>query len=241
VALADPNTRGRRPRGRIAAALLPLTLGVSLLAGCTRDGKFQALSMWNESRLKPYENSPASLNEPSVRVAPAGTIARGSIPHYEPVATGRAGGKLINYSPVKVDEKLLARGQQRYQINCAPCHGVLGDGRGMIVRRGFPPPPDYAIKRLREAPLGHYYDVISNGYGVMYSYADRVQTADRWAIAAYIRVLQKSRKEVPAETKIGERQRARDRGVPDPSRLERRHPEGAGETHAPGDAPPAEH
>lgn len=228
MAFADDKRAGGRSRGRAGAALLGLTLAGSLLAGCTRDGKFQALSMWNESRIKPYENSPASLEAASVRVAPPGSIARDAVPAYAPVATGRAGGKLINYSPVKVDEKLLERGQERYLINCAPCHGVLGDARGMIVRRGFPPPPDYAIKRLRDAPLGHFYDVITNGYGVMYSYADRVQTADRWAIAAYLRVLQKSRPDVPAETRIGERERARERGVPDPTRLERRHPEGEG-------------
>jgi len=87
---------------------------------------------------------------------------------------------------------LLERGQDRFRIYCTPCHSELGDGRGMIVQRGFPPPPSYHTDRLREAPVQHFYDVITNGYGAMYSFADRVQPEDRWAIAAYIRALQRS-------------------------------------------------
>ncbi len=87
---------------------------------------------------------------------------------------------------------LIEHGQQRFRIYCTPCHSELGDGDGMIVQRGFPAPPSYHIARLREAPAEHFYDVISNGYGVMYSFAARVQPQDRWAIAAYIRALQRS-------------------------------------------------
>jgi mono/diheme cytochrome c family protein len=87
---------------------------------------------------------------------------------------------------------LLERGQERYRIYCAPCHSELGDGRGMIVERGFPPPPSFHIDRLRKAPPQYFYDVITRGHGVMYSFADRVEPNDRWAIAAYIRALQRS-------------------------------------------------
>ena len=87
---------------------------------------------------------------------------------------------------------LLQRGQARFRIYCTPCHSELGDGRGMIVQRGFPPPPSYHIDRLRKVPVQHFYDVITNGHGAMYSFANRVQPADRWAIAAYIRALQRS-------------------------------------------------
>ena len=87
---------------------------------------------------------------------------------------------------------LLERGQQRFDIYCAPCHSKIGDGRGMIVQRGFPQPPSYYIARLRDAPNQHFYDVITHGYGAMYSYADRVGAEDRWAIVAYIRALQAS-------------------------------------------------
>src|SRR4051794_29636327 len=93
--------------------------------------------------------------------------------------------------PPPVTLALLQRGQERFRIYCTPCHSELGDGQGMIVQRGFPAPPSYHIVRLREAPVQHFYDVITHGYGAMYSFAYRVQPADRWAIAAYIRALQR--------------------------------------------------
>jgi mono/diheme cytochrome c family protein len=95
-------------------------------------------------------------------------------------------------SPPPVTMALLERGRERFDINCSPCHGRTGEGNGMIVQRGFPRPPSYFIDRLRNVPSQHFYDVITHGYGIMYSYADRVQPADRWAIAAYIRALQAS-------------------------------------------------
>ncbi len=94
--------------------------------------------------------------------------------------------------PIAVDKAFILRGQQRYDIYCAPCHGRIGNGLGMIVRRGFKQPPSYHIDRLRNAPVGHYYDVITNGYGAMLNYAAQVQPRDRWAIVAYIRALQYS-------------------------------------------------
>jgi mono/diheme cytochrome c family protein len=98
---------------------------------------------------------------------------------------------------------LLKRGQERFRIYCTPCHSELGDGHGMVVQRGFPPPPSYHIDRLRQAPVQHFYDVITEGHGAMYSFANRVQPKDRWAIAAYIRALQRSQhatvKDVPPD------------------------------------------
>ena len=95
-------------------------------------------------------------------------------------------------NPLPITAALLARGRERFNIYCAPCHSAAGDGDGMIARRGFPSPPSYHTERLRNAPDSHFYQVISNGYGVMYSYADRVTSQDRWAIVAYIRALQLS-------------------------------------------------
>jgi mono/diheme cytochrome c family protein len=95
-------------------------------------------------------------------------------------------------APPPVTLALLLRGQQRFDIDCAPCHGGTGEGDGMVVQRGFPHPPSYDSETLRQAPNQHFYDVITNGYGVMYPYADRVAPADRWAIVAYIRALQAS-------------------------------------------------
>jgi mono/diheme cytochrome c family protein len=102
-------------------------------------------------------------------------------------------------APPPVTLALLQRGQQRFRIYCTPCHSELGDGHGMIVQRGFPPPPDYTIPRLMNAPVQHFYDVMTNGYGAMYSFADRVQPTDRWAIAAYIRALQLARHATPGD------------------------------------------
>jgi mono/diheme cytochrome c family protein len=107
---------------------------------------------------------------------PDGTVARDEPPSAPPQLTAA----------------LLARGHERFDIFCAPCHSPVGDGKGIIVHRGFPSPPSFHIDRLRQAPTRHFYDVITNGYGVMYSYADRVPPSDRWAIAAYIRALQQS-------------------------------------------------
>jgi mono/diheme cytochrome c family protein len=100
------------------------------------------------------------------------------------------GDKALKPPPLNL--ALLQRGQERFRIDCTPCHSELGDGHGMIVQRGFPSPPSYHIDRLRQAPTQHFYDVITNGYGAMYSFAGRVAPADRWAIAAYIRALQLS-------------------------------------------------
>jgi mono/diheme cytochrome c family protein len=100
---------------------------------------------------------------------------------------------------------LLQRGQERFRIYCTPCHSELGDGGGMVVQRGFPPPPSYHIDRLRKVPAQHFYDVITNGHGAMYSFANRVQPADRWAIAAYIRALQRSQNATVADVPADQR------------------------------------
>jgi hypothetical protein len=95
--------------------------------------------------------------------------------------------------PLPVNEKLLQRGEDRYKVFCTPCHGLQGDGNGMAAVRGMKHPPSYHIDRLRQAPNGYFYDVITNGFGVMYSYSERIAPRDRWAIIAYLRALQLSR------------------------------------------------
>jgi mono/diheme cytochrome c family protein len=134
-------------------------------------------NMANEPKRNPYELPyGAQANWPAKPVP--NTIARDATAKPPP--------------PPPVTMALLERGKERFDIDCAPCHGRAGDGDGMIVQRGFPRPPSYHIERLRNVPSQHFYDVITNGYGIMYSYADRVEPADRWAIAAYIRALQAS-------------------------------------------------
>ncbi len=120
------------------------------------------------------------------------TVARGHLDTDEAFYTGKIGTNLVTTFPFPITREVLERGRERFDIYCSPCHARTGDGKGMIVQRGFPPPPSYHIDRLRQAPAGHFFDVMTQGYGVMYSYAARVEPADRWAIAAYIRALQRS-------------------------------------------------
>lgn len=197
----------------------PLLLGAALAAvlvagGCTRDGQFQAISMWNESRLKPLEESPFPEGASSSLTPPPGTVARGQFTEDNPIATGKQGKALLTKIPYPVTDELLKRGQERFNVYCAPCHSRLGDGKGQIPRRGFPNPPDYRLDRLQKAPVGHFFDVMTNGYGVMYSYASRVTVPDRWAIAAYIRVLQKVDRPVIADEFELARKQAKQTGIP---------------------------
>ena len=166
--------------------------------------------MWNNSRLKPYENVNFFDDNRSSRTPPAGTVARGQDRLNEPLYYGTQNGTLVTTNPLFVaaktpDDKmaLIQRGQERYQIYCQPCHGLAGYGDGMIVKRGFAKPPSYHQTRLRNVADGYLFDVITNGYGSMYSYGSRVPTRDRWAIVAYIRTLQRSQNaqagDVPAQ------------------------------------------
>jgi len=148
--------------------------------------------MANEPKRLPYE-------------LPYGAEARW--PLLPPANTVPRDDPLIAAAPPPVSLALLQRGQQRFDIYCAPCHGRAGDGNGMIVQRGFPHPPSYYSAVLRQAPNQHFYDVITHGYGAMYAYAERVSPADRWAVVAYIRALQASADgklaDVPADKRQG--------------------------------------
>ncbi len=146
-------------------------------------------NMANQPKQLPYEAYRGETGT-SPRLPPPGIVARDDAPAPP---------------PPPVTAALLERGRQRFDIYCAPCHGRVGEGNGMIVQRGFPNPPSYHIDRLREAPSQHFYDVITNGYGVMYSYAARVAPADRWAITAYIRALQASQHATLAQVPENER------------------------------------
>jgi mono/diheme cytochrome c family protein len=163
------------------AALLA-TLAV---AGCHVD-------MRDQPRVDPLERADFFADGQSARPPIPGTVARGELkadPHFE---TGMVGGKLVTTFPFPVTAEVLARGRERYQIFCTPCHGQLGDGRGMVVQRGFKQPASFHIDRLRAAPPGYFFDVMTNGFATMPSYASQVPVADRWAIAAYVRALQRS-------------------------------------------------
>lgn len=175
----------------------------ALLAGCERAKQ----DMYDQPRYKTFGAGALFPDGASARMPPPGTQprARGA---FADSSGGRAGGAAVQAdiaaeqaqsNPYPVDQRLLERGRDRYMIYCMPCHSPVGDGDGLVVRRGFPAPPSYHQPRLREAPDRHIYDVITQGYGVMVPYADRIEPADRWAIVAFIRALQLSQN-APADT-----------------------------------------
>ncbi len=155
---------------------------------------------------RPLVESDFYADKRSARPIITGTIARGHLDADAYFYTGKIGANDGDYLPFPVNQQVLERGQQRFNIYCAPCHGEIGDGNGMIVQRGFKRPPSYHIERLRKAPVGYFFDVMTNGFGAMPDYSQQVQPADRWAIAAYIRALQLSQHateaDVPAGTQV---------------------------------------
>lgn len=165
-------------------AILLATLLVSV--GCRQD-------MHDAPRIDPLEPNAFFEGGRSAQQLIEGTVARGWLREDSRMYEGKdASGAFIDALPVALDADLLARGQQRYEIFCSVCHDSTGGGRGMIVRRGFQEPPPFVDERVAGMPIGYYFDVMTNGFGVMSSYASQVPVADRWAIAAYIRVLQVS-------------------------------------------------
>ncbi len=148
--------------------------------------------MHNQPKYIPLRTSDFFKDGSSARTLVDDTVARGTLEDDSAFFTGKAGNQLVDSLPVPLTKELLDRGQQRYNIYCSPCHDRSGSGRGMIVRRGYKQPPSYHIDRLRQAPIGHFFDVMTNGFGAMPDYRAQVQPRDRWAIAAYIRALQLS-------------------------------------------------
>ena len=171
-------------------------LGCLSLAGCRQD-------MHDQPRYKPLSESTFFSDHRSARPMVEGTVARGHLRIDEARYEGKIDGEDVDQFPIPIAKADIERGQTRFNIYCTPCHGRLGDGNGMIVSRGFRQPPSYYSERLINAPVGHYFDVITNGFGAMPSYASRVEPDDRWRIVAYIRALQLSESagvnDVPSE------------------------------------------
>jgi mono/diheme cytochrome c family protein len=178
------------------ATLLAALLGATALQACRQD-------MHDQPRYEPFEASTSFADGRSARPRVPGTVARGDLIEDELLASGRIGDELVDLFPFEVTRTVLERGRERYQIFCTPCHAVDGTGDGMVVLRGMRRPTSFDARRLRDAPAGYFFDVITRGFGAMYDYSDRIPPADRWAIAAWIRVLQRSRAasfdDVPAE------------------------------------------
>ena len=200
-----------RRKKRYAPVLALAGLAGLALTGCHTD-------MWVQPKGKPLTESDFFPDDQTSRPQVPHTVARGFLKIDEEYNTGWTGGslatdprtgrqeivdaKIVDKIPTAAlkafdndPKKMLERGRERFDIYCSPCHSRLGDGNGMIAQRGFSqrrPPGNYHTDRLRKMPIGHFYQVITEGYGVMYSYASRVETPDRWAIVTYIRALQAS-------------------------------------------------
>jgi mono/diheme cytochrome c family protein len=174
-------------------------LAVLACVGCRQD-------MQDQPRFKPLAQSDFYADLRSARPPVEGTVARGQLREDSYFYTGKLGNNPGDYMPFAVTDEVLTRGRERFNIYCAPCHSRVGDGNGVIVQRGLRRPPSYHIERLRKAPLGYFFDVMTNGFGAMPDYASQISPRDRWSIIAYIRALQLSQaatmSDVPAGQKV---------------------------------------
>ena len=167
-----------------------------VLAGCRQD-------MQDQPKFFPQRGTTLYPDGRSVRPQVANTVARSQLNQDSYYATGLVDGKEADGMPFPATAQVLERGQERYNIYCTPCHSRVGNGEGMIVQRGYNKAGNFHTERLRTAPLGHFFHVMTNGYGAMPDYASQVTPADRWAIVAYIRALQLSQNATQADVAAG--------------------------------------
>jgi len=180
-----------------AKILFPALLVLAICSACRQD-------MHDQPRYKPQARNDFFPDMRAARLPVDGTIARGQLHEDAYFYTGKVGNNPGEAMPFPVTREVLERGQERYNIFCAPCHSRVGDGKGMIPSRGFSRmPPSYHIERLQKAPAGYYFDVITNGFGIMQGYAAQIPAEDRWKIIAYIRALQLSQKASAADIPAG--------------------------------------
>jgi mono/diheme cytochrome c family protein len=178
----------------VAAAVIMIVV----FSGCRID-------MHVQPRLNPLSRSDFFADQRSARPPVEGTVARGQLREDTYFYTGKVGSNPGDYMPFKVTKEVLERGRERFDIYCAPCHSRVGDGNGFVPSRGFArKPPSYHIPRLQKAPLGYFYDVMTNGFGIMPDYASQISPQDRWNIVAYIRALQLSQSATAADVPPGQ-------------------------------------
>lgn len=182
--------------------VLPILALALLGLACRRD-------MHDQPRYRPFRPSAFFQDGRSSRPLVPGTIARGHLEEDDHLHRGRVGDAFADTFPSPVTMEVLERGRERFDIFCAPCHGRVGDGDGMVVQRGMRRPPSLHIERLRKSPVGYHFDVITNGFGAMIDLSDRVSVEDRWAIVAYVRALQRSQTANLADVPDDERERLR--------------------------------
>jgi hypothetical protein len=180
---------------RVLPALLVL---IAMTVGCRQDMHIQPY-------YRPLSKSDFFADDRSARPPVEGAVARGDLHEDTYFYTGKIGNEDGDYMPFPVTKEVLDRGRERYNITCTPCHGRVGDGNGFIPSRGFRRPPSFHIERLRKMPIGYFFDVDTNGFGVMPDYASQVAPRDRWCIAAYIRALQLSQNAPSADIPSGQK------------------------------------
>jgi cytochrome c5 len=182
-------------RRTLAGALLVAAI---VVAGCRQD-------MHDQPKIKAQAANPFFPDDRGGRPLVEGTVSRTAPVEATTYLTGKENGQLVRQAPVPVTPEILARGRERYDIFCSPCHDRVGTGQGMIVLRGYRRPPSFHIERLRQEGDGYFFDVVTNGFGVMPNYAQQAPVADRWAIALYIRALQLSQGATLADVPEAER------------------------------------
>ena len=195
--------------GRVAAVVALAAFG----AACRQD-------MHDAPRYDPLERSAFFRDGQASRPLVANTVARGHLREDRHLYEGIVDGKPADTFPMPVTAAVMDRGRERFDVFCAPCHGRTGEGNGMIVQRGFRQPPSYHEERLRNAPVGYFFDVMTHGFGAMQDYSAQLPAADRWAVAAYVRALQLSQRAAVAD-------------VPADRRADLDRPAGAAEAQAP--------
>jgi hypothetical protein len=182
-----------------------LLASVVCTPACRRD-------MQDQPRYEPFEHSTFFDDQRAARPLVAGTVARGHLEDDDALYRGQAGDAPLEAIPIPISRGILIRGRERYNVYCSPCHDRVGSGAGMIVERGFKRPPSFHDERLRIAPAGYYFQVITSGFGVMSGYAAQIGARDRWAIVAYIRALQLSQHAALDDVPPEERARLEDDG-----------------------------
>jgi mono/diheme cytochrome c family protein len=187
-------------RNKRFLALALAAASTTILAACRQD-------MHDAPRYEVYEASSSFADGRASRNAPVGTVARGQLRDDEWLYTGKVDGLPAPAFPFAIGAAEMARGQERFTIYCTPCHGQLGDGKGMVVQRGLRQAATYHQERLQRAQPGYFFDVITNGFGAMQGYAEQIPPRDRWMIAAYVRALQLSQNASEADVPAADRAR----------------------------------
>jgi mono/diheme cytochrome c family protein len=161
-------------------------------AACRQD-------MHNQPKIKAYREADFFADRRGMRPLPENTVARGFLNEDDHLFTGKVNGQFTDEFPFQVTRQVLQRGHDRFSIYCTPCHGQTGMGNGMVVQRGYRPPPSFHTEQIRKQTVGYWFDVMTNGFGAMPDYRAQVAPEDRWAIAAYIRALQLSQSATTAD------------------------------------------